>query len=120
MILSFFFFVVSAILLVIGCFLLINSNHDDDDAVSYYGFKITQELHSIKQLLGSILSLVQIDQDVLDSYGVALGNIATSLSAEIEALKVAVPSLPAANVAAIDAQVAALSALEPPAPAPSA
>jgi hypothetical protein len=117
MILSCLFFVASILLLVTGYFILTDTDFDyEDDAVSFYGSKVIQELHSIKQLLGSILSLVQIDQDVLDSYGVALGEIASALSAEIEALKVAVPSLPAANVAAIDAQVAALSALEAPAP----
>lgn len=70
----------------------------------------------IDRKVSRVLALVQIDQATLDSYGTALADIATALAAEIDALKNAVPSLPAANVAAIDAQVAALKALETPAP----
>lgn len=106
-------FVTAVVLIVIGYRVLTDNNGAG-------GLNIAQELHSIKLLLGKILALVEIDQSVLDGYATTLSTIAASLSAEIAALKVAVPSLPAANVAAIDAQIAALTGLEPPAPAPSA
>lgn len=110
MIISIVLFV--AFLLVIGYIAL-------DDEV-FESHTIRQQLDCINDKLGKILALVEIDQSVLDGYGTTLGAIASTLAAEIDALKVAVPSLPAANVAAIDAQIAALTALEPPAPAPPA
>jgi hypothetical protein len=61
--------------------------------------------------LEAIMALVQVDQSQLDTLATALQGIVANLTAEIAALKTA---LPAGDFSAVEAQLAALQALEVP------
>ena len=68
--------------------------------------------------LKNIMALVSVEQDELDSLGVALAEVATSLSDKIDALIAADVPLPAGSLDGLKADLASLQSLVAPAAVP--
>lgn len=86
-------------------------------ALSNLHTTLSTKLTSLDRKVSRIMALVQVEQTEVDTLARTLKDIGTNLADEIATLKAA---LPAADFSAVDAQVAALQALEvpvtPPAP----
>jgi hypothetical protein len=85
--------------------------------------QLSNQIAALDGKVDTLMAAVQVDQDELDALAASLQTIATNLADEITALQqqlaTAGTPLPAGSLDGVNAQVAALQALEPPAPTPA-